>query len=250
MNTQRESKINWIEVGHSSSPTTIIFLHEGLGCIEMWKDYPEALCNALKVRGIVYDRSGYGKSEGSLKDRKNTYLHEAADELSKLIQNWQIELPILYGHSDGGSIALIYAAQHPENIKAVITEAAHVFNEPETIEGVKEARPWMKAGKMEGLRKYHGERFQEVFYAWNDIWLDDSFKDWNISDLLPNIVCPQLIIQGTNDQYGTLKQVETIQQLTSGKTIAFTPNNCGHAPFKEQREKVIEAAIQFINDLN
>jgi pimeloyl-ACP methyl ester carboxylesterase len=182
VNTQSASNLNWIEVGNTTSDTTIIFLHEGLGCIEMWRDYPKQLCIDLGVRGIVYDRAGYGKSIGSLLNRTNKYLHEAADELAELITELKIQNPILYGHSDGGSIALIYAANHPDKVKAVITEAAHVFNETGTIKGVREARPWMEEGKMEGLRKYHGDRYQEVFYAWNDIWLDDSFMDWDITD--------------------------------------------------------------------
>jgi pimeloyl-ACP methyl ester carboxylesterase len=249
VNTQSASNLNWIEVGNTTSDTTIIFLHEGLGCIEMWRDYPKQLCIDLGVRGIVYDRAGYGKSTGSLLNRTNLYLHEAADELAKLITALKIQYPILYGHSDGGSIALIYAANHPDKVKAVITEAAHVFNETGTIKGVREARPWMEEGKMEGLRKYHGDRYQEVFYAWNDIWLDDSFMDWDITDLLPSINCPQLIIQGKDDQYGTLLQVETIAKMTTGETSTFTPENCGHAPFKEQREKVMEMSAQFIEQI-
>ena len=252
MSTQSVSKINWISVGDQYSDTTIIFLHEGLGCIEMWKSYPEDLCNALGVKGMVYDRAGYGKSPGSLLGRTNTYLHQAADELSAFIKEHQIKKPILYGHSDGGSIALIYAGTYG-NVKAVVTEAAHVFNEAETIKGVKEARPWMEEGKMEGLKRYHGERYKEVFFAWNDIWLDESFVNWDITSLLPNIKVPQLIIQGKDDQYGTLEQVDTIADLTSGSTDTLTPDNCGHAPFKEQTATVQQKVIDFIQrsiDLN
>lgn len=250
MNTLNVSKINWITVGNPNSNSTIIFLHEGLGCIEMWKTYPHDLCSALNVNGIVYDRTGYGKSSGSLLGRTNQYLHEAAEELAAFIAHHQIKSPILYGHSDGGSIALIYAGQH-KDVKAVITEAAHVFNETETIQGVQEARPLLAEGKMDGLRKYHGERYQEVFFAWNDIWLDESFKDWDITEYLPNIEVPLLVIQGQNDQFGTLKQVKTIKELTAGKTATFTPENCGHAPFKEQTELVLETVKKFIlTDVN
>lgn len=249
VNTQSVSKINWVSVGDQSSSTCIIFLHEGLGCIEMWKDYPETLCNALNVRGIIYDRAGYGHSPGSLEGRTKEYLHDAANELAQFIDHFNIDSPILYGHSDGGSIALIYAGTYPDKVKALITEAAHVFNEPETIKGVLEARPWFDEGKMEGLRKYHGDRYKEVFFAWNDIWIDESFKDWNITDLLPNIICDQIIIQGEDDQYGTLLQVETIKSLTRGSTTTLTPEKCGHAPFKEQKEIVLKEAKKFLNDI-
>jgi pimeloyl-ACP methyl ester carboxylesterase len=241
--------IHYKHIGQQKEGTTIIFLHEGLGCGQMWRDYPQALCESVHLNGIIYDRAGYGKSPGSLVDRKADYLHLAADELRNLILDQKIEQPILYGHSDGGSIALIYASMYPDQIKAVITEAAHVFNEEETIKGVMDARPLMDAGKMEGLRKYHGDRYQEVFYAWNDIWLDESFLKWNITDSLPEITCPQLIIQGVNDQYGTLKQVESIKKLTTGYTQLLTPSNCGHAPFKEQKELVLASATKFINGI-
>lgn len=245
MNTQSVSKINWVTVGDQSSDTTIIFLHEGLGCIKMWKTYPEELCTELGVKGIVYDRAGYGNTPGSLLNRTSNYLHESSEELAAFIELHKIKNPILYGHSDGGSIALIYAGQH-KNVKTIITEAAHVLNEPQTIIGVKEARPLLEKGKMEGLKKYHGNRYKEVFYAWNDIWLAEEFKNWDITELLPNIEVPQLVIQGEDDQYGTLKQIETIARLTSGKTETFAPKNCGHAPFKEQQQLVIKKVIEFI----
>lgn len=239
-------QLHWESYGPESD-TTIIFLHEGLGCIPMWKGYPEMLCNELRTKGIAYDRSGYGQSPGNLKNRKADYLHLAAEELNDFIEHLALKSVILYGHSDGGSIALIHASKYPAKVKAVITEAAHAFNEDVTIQGVKEARPLMAEGKMEALRKYHGDRYQEVFYAWNDIWLHESFEDWDISESLPKINCPNLIIQGKDDQYGTLHQVDTIEQLTSGKTTRCTPSNCGHAPFKEQQEIVLENVKQFIN---
>ena len=240
--------LHYIEIGNQSSDQTIIFLHEGLGSVEMWKDYPEKLCNALNLKGIVYDRAGYGKSPGNLKNRKSDYLHIGAAELYSLVVRLRIKSPILYGHSDGGTIALIYAATYPESCKAVITEAAHVFNEAVTIEGVKAARPLIEDGKMDALKKYHGERYKEVFYAWNDIWLDESFKNWNVTPMLANATCPQLIIQGKDDQYGTLKQVETIAEQTTGQTTQFTPDNCGHAPHKERTESVLEEVKKFIHD--
>jgi pimeloyl-ACP methyl ester carboxylesterase len=242
--------LNWIEVGIKDADQTIVFLHEGLGCIEMWRDYPNELCLRTNSRGIIYDRAGYGKSPGSLIGRKADYLHLAADELQNLAQHFNLENFILYGHSDGGSIALIHAAKYPTNVKALITEAAHAFNEDVTIEGVLAARPLLKEGKMDGLKKYHGQRYGEVFHAWNDIWLDDTFKEWSIEDEIVHILAPNLIIQGEDDQYGTLRQVDRICEITKGKSQNFKPKNCGHAPFKEQREQVLEITSNFINELN
>ncbi|MBD3636722.1 MAG: alpha/beta hydrolase [Crocinitomicaceae bacterium] len=240
--------LNWVEVGDPDSDQVVVFLHEGLGCVEMWKDYPEKLCNQNNLKGVIYDRSGYGKSPGSLLNRDKNYLHQAAEELEYLLNHLTINNPILYGHSDGGSIALIHAGQNPGKAKMVITEAAHVFNEAETIQGVKEARPWLKEGKMEGLKKYHGNRYKEVFYAWNDIWLDPSFKNWDITNLLTNIKVPVLVIQGKNDNYGTLKQVNAIVSGVEGAVETLTPDNCGHAPFKEQTAIVMSKASAFIDE--
>jgi pimeloyl-ACP methyl ester carboxylesterase len=241
-------QLNHLFIGNSAAKNILVFLHEGLGSIAQWKAFPELVCKATNSYGLVYDRSGYGKSEGSLVNRKTDYLEQGAIELEQLID---ILVPstyniFLYGHSDGGSIALIYAANHPSKVKGLITEAAHVFVEKTTIEGVRAALPYFEQGKFDGLKKYHGNRFKEVFLAWNNIWLDPAFKTWNISALLPNITCPQLIIQGEDDQYGTLKQVKTISDLTVGTSTVFTPKNCNHAPHKENVKETLIQVIHFL----
>jgi len=238
-------------VGNLNSKTVIVFLHEGLGCVEMWKNYPQKLCNTLNVKGLIYDRAGYGKSEGDLTKRKANYLHLAVDELHQLLEqlnllNHQI---ILYGHSDGGSIALLFASKYTHLVKSIITEAAHVFVEEETLQGISPAVQAFKHGKLNGLKKYHGDNFEEVFYAWVNIWNNQSFKNWNIENEITKITCPQLIIQGQNDQYGTLKQVKSIEQNTKGKTTTFIPKNCGHSPFKEQENEVLKTVKYFFSSI-
>lgn len=242
--------LNHVFVGPAST-TLIVFLHEGLGSIPQWKSYPVDLCNALNVRGLVYDRTGYGRSSGSLADRKPDYLHQAANELSQIIESIKADFDqiILYGHSDGGSIALIAAAELKNQITALITEAAHVFVEPETIKGVREARPLFHEGLFDGLKKYHGDRYKEVFFAWNDIWLTPAFTEWDITHLLSKVHCPQLIIQGKDDQYGTLKQVDTIARFTKGKTQTLILDQCGHAPHKEQKSSILTSAVSFIESI-
>ena len=236
-------------IGNKDSNQLIIFLHEGLGCIEMWRDYPEEVCSKLKCSGLLYDRAGYGKSSGSLLNRKSNYLHLGALELYELIHDLKLNNKeiTLYGHSDGGSIALIFSSKYSNIIKAVITEAAHVFVEDITIAGIIPAEDAFLQGKLIGLKKYHGERYVEVFEAWTKIWNHSSFRDWNIEQELKNIICPQLIIQGQNDEYGTLKQVESINLNTIGKTTTFTPDKCGHAPFKWLPDEVLHKVGQFIN---
>lgn len=234
-------------VGNQLSKTVIVFLHEGLGCIEMWNDYPQKLCELLDVKGLIYDRAGYGKSKGDLTNRQANYLHLAADELHQLLTKLDLlnHKIILYGHSDGGSIALIYASKYPHHINSIITEAAHVFVEQETLAGIKPALNAFKKGRLNGLKKYHNHNYKDVFYAWVNIWNHPSFKNWNIEKEISNIVCPQLIIQGKNDQYGTLKQVKSIDYHTTGKTTTFIPENCGHSPFKEVENEVLNKVMSF-----
>lgn len=236
-------------IGNPESDTIVIFLHEGLGCIEMWRDYPNKVCELLNCNGLIYDRAGYGQSKGSLLNRRPNYMHIAAEELKQLIRQLKLEDKkiILYGHSDGGSIALIFAAKYPKNVIGLVTEAAHVFVEDETLAGIKPAHDAFLQGKLVGLKKYHGERYAEVVEAWINIWNSPYFRDWNIEKELKSIICPQLVIQGMDDQYGTLKQVESIAENTQGKTVLFTPENCGHAPFKENADDVLKQLKLFLS---
>lgn len=241
--------INHQFVGNSQSKKLIIFLHEGLGSLAQWKHFPEKLCRLTNSYGFVYDRSGYGKSPGDLTTRNTHYLHESANELEEIMKQYISNdyNVYLYGHSDGGSIALIYASQNASKISGLIVEAAHVFVEDETVQGVQHARENFKQNKFIGLQKYHGARYEEVFWAWNNIWLNPAFRSWNIVSLLKHITCPQLIIQGKNDQYATLKQVEAIATKSRGKSTIFIPENSGHAPHKEEEEAVLDVTKNFVH---
>jgi len=242
-------ELNHVFIGNPQSTKLIIFLHEGLGSIAQWKEYPSLVCKALNCYGLIYDRSGYGLSPGNLLNRNINYLHEGSNELEIFIDSLKLSAYdlYLYGHSDGGSIALIYASSHSKQIKGIITEAAHVFVEEETLLGVRKALTPFKDGKFSGLQKYHGQRYEEVFMAWNQIWLNPQFKTWDITYLLKQIECPQLIIQGLDDQYGTLKQVSTIKNETTGHSVVFNPENCGHVPHKESQKNTLEEVIKFID---
>ena len=248
--TTTSGEINYLLIDGDENKPFIIFLHEGLGSIEMWKDYPERLCNELGYRGLVYDRNGYGKSSPLIKDRTPTYLHEYSEELSEVIN---ILLPnqeyILYGHSDGGSIALIHAAQNPKNLLGIYTEAAHVFVEQVTINGIVKAEEAWNKGKLKGLSKYHGDKTEVIFNAWCKTWQTSEFRDWNIENLIQSIVCSVYSVQGTQDQYGTKKQLKSIQTNVPSKVKTIMIDQCGHSPFKEQPEETISLFKQFINSL-
>ena len=229
----------------------LVFLHEGLGCEAMWKGFPKLLCKTTGCRGLVYDRLGYGKSSPLNQKRTLHYLYEyALKELPKLLETVIPDTPfILIGHSDGGSICLIYGAKRPSLLKAIITEAAHVFVEPETIVGIRSADTARAKGMLRGLSKYHGDKTETVFKAWSETWLSSWFKDWNIECLLPDIEAPLLAIQGADDQYGTKKQVNSIVSKASGYVQQEIVENCGHTPHSEAQTLVLELMSVFIAEI-
>ena len=236
--------------GQADKPC-LVFLHEGLGCTAMWKDFPRRLCGMTGCSGLLYDRLGYGLSDALQQSRSQDYLHRyALDELPLVLAQ---ALPagqayILIGHSDGGSIALLHAAQHPANLHGIVTEAAHVFVETITLDGIRVAEQAYAEGKLRGLSKYHGDKTEQIFRAWSDTWLTADFAKWNIEDVLPSIVCPALILQGIDDQYGTRRQVDAIVEGIPGARMQLL-QQCGHTPHQEQANAVLELMDTFIQSL-
>lgn len=242
---------NFINEDIENNDTILVFLHEGLGSIKQWKDFPLELCKKLGLKGLVYDRFGYGESDYLKTKRDKYYLHiEAEKYLPELLDKLNIKSNIvLFGHSDGGTIALIYASLYPNKVKAIITEAAHVFVEDITIEGIKKALDIFQFGKLkETLTKYHGQNTEVCFYNWSDIWLSEEFKTWNIEYLLKDIKCESLIIQGKEDEYATLKQVEVIKDLLKHKAEIFVIDECKHIPHLQQKELVLSKTYDFIKN--
>ena len=229
----------------------LVFLHEGLGCIAMWKDFPTALCTATGCPGLVYDRLGYGKSSPLNESRSVNYLHKyALQELPYLLKEVIPDTPfILIGHSDGGSISLIFAAERPTFLKGVITEAAHVFVDNETIAGIKVANEAWAQGKLKGLEIYHGDKTETLFKAWSETWLTEWFRHWNIEYLLPSIEIPVLVIQGAEDQYGSTEQVKSIAAKLSGHVQFEIIEDCAHVPHLEAQPVVIGLMSDFITRL-
>lgn len=242
-------KIAIKKIGNYINKPTIIFLHDSLGCIELWRDFPQQLSDITQCNVLVYDRQGYGKSCGfSHAKRNNNYLELEADILNDLLEFWNIEKAILFGHSDGGSIALLTAAKYPDKILGIITEGAHVFVEDITLKGINEAKELYATTDLKSkLEKYHGENTEAMFWAWADTWTTDEFKSWNIEHFLPMIQCNSLIIQGEDDEYGSLKQVESITNKTSGKATKLIIPIIKHTPHKESPELILDESTQFIN---
>lgn len=245
----RVTRRSVIPAGETAPP--LVFLHEGLGSIGQWRDFPESLCAATGRHGFVYDRLGHGGSDPLTGPRTVRYLHdEALETLPLVLDALGLERSVLIGHSDGGTIALLFAAEHPERVGAVITEAAHVFVEEETVRGIREAVELYRTTDLrQRLARYHGEKTDTVFSGWAETWLSAEFREWNVESFLPRVACPLLVIQGAGDRYGTPAQVEAIVRQAAGPAEAFLVPDCGHVPHQEARERILPAMARFVASL-
>jgi len=228
----------------------LVFLHEGLGSTAQWRDFPELLSNLTKCCALIYDRYGYGQSDAFSGNRSNTFmLDEARIFLPKLLDYINItELILPIGHSDGGTIALLYAATFPEKIKALITEADHVICEEITVEGIENIVSEYQKGPLKKLlEKFHGDKTDTMFYSWSNCWLKLAEKKWNILDYLTHICCPVLAIQGKNDCYGSVKQLTLKLEHIKAHTEVFYIAGCGHVPHFETKDMVLSKMKSFIN---
>lgn len=240
----------WIEGTDPARPTprpTLIFLHEGLGSIRQWRDFPQKVAEATGCRALVYDRYGYGNSDVLQEEKVGVrFMHdEALTVLPDLLKNLKIENPILIGHSDGASIALIHAgAGNP--VRGVAAMAPHVFVEELGLESIRKAQHTFETTDLpQRLGTYHRDA-RKTFYLWNDAWLAPGFKRWNIEQYLPGIRCPVLAIQGEQDEYGTTAQLEAIARQVSGPCELLKLPNCGHSPHRDQPEETLRVLTNFI----
>ena len=232
----------WIDGGGP----TLVFLHEGLGSIAQWRDFPQRVAQTTGCRALVYDRYGYGQSDVLREDRVGMQFmhHGALKELPSLLKQLQIETPILVGHSDGASIALIHAGTHP--VRGVVVMAPHVFIEDVCVASIREAARQFETTDLAGrLGKYHRDA-RKTFHLWADAWLDPAFRSWNIEAYLPGIKCPVLAIQGEEDEYGTMAQLDAIARQVGGPCELLKLPQCGHSPHRDQPEKVLEAVVDFV----
>ena len=229
---------------------TLLLLHEGLGCVAMWRDFPAKLATVTGCRVVVWSRPGYGGSQPYPEERKKGYMHREAEEsLPALIAALHIERPLLVGHSDGGSIALIFAGVFPEVPLGIAVLAPHEFVEEVTLAGIRAARSiWESTDWPTKLGRYHQDAAR-VFAEWNDTWLSPLFRDWNIEQYLPKIRCPVLAIQGEDDEYATMRQIEVIAEQVPGTELLKLPN-CGHTPQRDQEAAVLAALLAFVDRVN
>jgi pimeloyl-ACP methyl ester carboxylesterase len=227
----------------------LVFLHEGLGSIGQWRDFPAQLCALTRLPGLVYERWGFGHSDPLVGPRPTDYLQiEAEITLPEVLAACGVaEPPILFGHSDGASIALLFAAAYPQQVLAVISEAGHVLVEDVCLTGIREVRTTYQQGNLrKSLHRYHGENTDAMFWGWCDTWLRSDFRHWNIEARLPFIVCPALLVQGADDEFATRAQLDAIAAgVAASKEVLWVPD-CAHVPHHQARETILTAATTFI----
>lgn len=237
---------------YAGTSPCLVFLHEGLGCTALWRDFPQRLCQQTGCSGLVYDRIGYGQSSSLVHPRTIHYLHEYALHELPLILDALIPAQqfILIGHSDGGSISLIFAAKRWPRLVGVITIAAHVYVEQVSIDGIEQAQGAFALGQLKrSLAKYHGDKTEPLFKSWAETWISPWFRSWNIEYLLPSIAVPLLVMQGRDDQYGTLAQVNTLIDKASGPVTPLLLEDCGHAPHLDFPALSLDCMSSFIKQL-
>jgi pimeloyl-ACP methyl ester carboxylesterase len=243
----RSLAYEWVGEAAPGKPT-LVFLHEGLGSIRQWRDFPAKVAAATGCRALVYDRYGYGQSE-VLQEKRRTvrFMHdEALLSLPAFLNVLGVRDSILVGHSDGASVALIHAGGG-RAVRGVVAMAPHVFIEPVCLSSIRKATETFETTDLPArLGRYHRD-VRKTFYGWADVWLDPDFEGWDIrDDFLPQIRCPVLAIQGYDDEYGTMAQLDEIERRVKGPCEVLKLERCGHAPFRDQPEAVLQAVTRFV----
>ena len=244
----------WLGTADRSAPL-MVFLHEGLGSLAMWKDFPLQLCRAFGCRGLVYSRPGYGQStvREADEDWDTDFMHrQAYSVLPSLLLALEIDTavnpPWLFGHSDGASIALLYAAKFPQRVAGLIVLSPHIMVEDRAIDSIGLARQaYLETDLKQKLGRYHADP-DSAFWGWNNIWLHPEFLDWSIEDEITAIRCPLLAVQGIDDEYGTLEQVHGIARRVA-QTEVVEMKDCAHSPHRDQPQELIRVATSFMNDI-
>jgi pimeloyl-ACP methyl ester carboxylesterase len=244
----------WIGPGPAAAPT-LVFLHEGLGSASLWRDFPDRLAAETGCGALVYSRAGYGRSDPASLPRPVRFMHDEAGVLAEVLVQAGIREAILVGHSDGASIALIFAGSagsagdpaKAAKLRGLILEAPHVFTEPHGLASIaKIGEAYRTTDLRERLARHHGANVDVAFRGWNDVWLSPEFQVWNLEEFLPAIHVPSLILQGEDDEYGTWRQVEAIARQSGGPVEALALPACRHSPHRERPDLALPAMARFV----
>ncbi len=231
------------------APPTLVFLHEGLGCVSRWRDFPRAVAAATGRAALVYSRRGYGLSEPVPRPRPLTFMHdEARRVLPDLLATAGVDDAVLVGHSDGASIALIYAGENGRGVRGVVAMAPHVFVEEVCVRSIAAIRAEYAAegSDVRGKLARHHADVDGAFYGWADAWLDPGFRGWDLTGFLPGVRAPVLVIQGADDEYGTVAQVDAVCRGVSGPAERRVLPGCGHVPQRDRPEETLAAVVGFV----
>lgn len=230
----------------------IVLLHDSLGCVELWRDFPPHLAEATGRDVIAYDRLGFGRSDPNPFKLDRRFVHAEADQgFRALIEQLQIGKFILLGHSVGGGMAIGCAARWSAACQALITESAQAFVEDRTVQGIRTARTaFAEPGQLDRLKKYHGDKAAWVLSAWIDTWLADDFADWNLDDVLRQVHCPTLAIHGDQDEFGSVAHPQRIAELSAGPATLRILDGCGHVPHKERAETVLADVAAWLRNVD
>ena len=239
-------RLEYAWFGRQGAMPAIVMLHEGLGSLSLWRDFPFELAKATSRRVLAYSRYGYGASDPIEGPRGVDFMHiEALGTLPELLDALDVRDPVLFGHSDGASIALIHAARAHRPVSALVALAPHVFVEQYGIDSIARARLAYLAGALRQKLVRHHQDVDSAFWGWNDIWLAPAFRAWNIEALLPEVACPALAVQGLDDEYGTLEQIERIARGL-GRLRRLELADCGHSPHRDQPAAVLAQTAAFL----
>jgi pimeloyl-ACP methyl ester carboxylesterase len=245
----RRLEYRWIGPRGDEAPT-LVFLHEGLGSASLWRDFPDRLAAATGLGALVYSRAGYGRSEPADLPRPVRFMHDEAEVLVDVLEATGVRDPVLVGHSDGASIAIIYAGSDAgPRPRALVLEAPHVFTEPHGLASIAAIREQYRTTELRERLARHHAHVDIAFRGWNDVWLDPEFRAWNIEEYLPRIAAPVLVVQGEDDEYGTWAQVEAIRAGSGGLVEVLAVPACGHSPHREHPDAVLAAVARFIHGL-
>jgi pimeloyl-ACP methyl ester carboxylesterase len=240
-------RLECVRIRGAKSAPTLVFLHEGLGSVALWKDFPARVAEATGCPVLVYSRAGYGRSSPAVLPRAPDYMHvEALTVLPALLDRLGIADPVLVGHSDGASIALLHAGSGSRPVRALVALAPHVFVEDMSIASIDEVRRQYETTDLrEKLARRHADP-DAAFRGWNDIWLAPAFRSWNIEACLPGVRCPLLLIQGRDDEYGSAAQLDAIERQVGGKVARIELADCRHSPHRDQPEATLAAIADFV----
>lgn len=226
----------------------IVLFHDSLGCVELWRDFPEQLAVATRRSVVAYDRLGFGRSAPHPGRLPLTFIRdEAVTVVPRVCDALGLDTIVPFGHSVGGGMVIATAARWPDRCAAVVTESAQSFVEERTRAGLQAARvDFARPGQLERLARYHGAKARWVLDAWIETWLSPEFIDWHLDDDLRSVRCPALALHGDQDEYGSAEHPGRIARLTQGSARAVILEGCGHVPHREQPARVLAEVAEFL----